>query len=290
MLKSVLILIFTTAHVCGYLREDCVCGVANTESRRITNGNVVKPFRYPWMVAIFNAHKKAFCGGSLISDRHVIKLHKLVSCTIEKTFFGTSFQVLTAAHCVSWEKYKLHVLLIVWIKNWNCLIFSRFAPNYWRYLYGKIKSHHIDYGEGMNFDAIFVHPKFKSHGTFDDYDLAILRFRLAIRNFSKKVRPICVPSLSELLRRWSSFILWSDYKMITVEGWKQQSLVGEHMTRVLCRCQHCSKKVKSISFIHFNVPLRPTCTIITISSPWFVAIVHCMWTLVRYSGMIDYLK
>ena len=78
-LFSVLILILTTARVCGYLRDDCFCGVANAESRRITNGAAVSPFRYPWMVAIFNAHKKAFCGGSLISDRHVTNFNLFVT-------------------------------------------------------------------------------------------------------------------------------------------------------------------------------------------------------------------
>lgn len=101
---SVLILIFTTARVNGYLRSDCVCGVVNTESRRITNGVVVMPFKYPWMVAIFNAHKKAYCGGSLISDRHVTTS----ACSKrERITFWTYFQVLTAAHCVSWQKYDV---------------------------------------------------------------------------------------------------------------------------------------------------------------------------------------
>lgn len=208
---SVLILIFTTARVNGYLRSDCVCGVVNTESRRITNGVVVMPFKYPWMVAIFNAHKKAYCGGSLISDRHVTTS----ACSKrERITFWTYFQVLTAAHCVSWQKY---VLPFRQKKKTNQFAFSPFAPDYWSQLFGKIKSDHVDYGEKMNFDAVYVHPLFKSHGSFDDYDLAILRFRVPIQILSQQVRPICVPDLSEWLNRLGAISLWSDYKMITVE-------------------------------------------------------------------------
>lgn len=64
-------LILTLARVCGFVRDDCHCGIAITEGRRITKGVLTKPFKYPWMVALFNSHKKAFCGAALISDRHV---------------------------------------------------------------------------------------------------------------------------------------------------------------------------------------------------------------------------
>lgn len=78
MLKPLLVLVLSLSisSVCGYLRSDCSCGVGNAESRRITNGVVAKPFQYPWMVAIFNAHNKAYCGGSLISDKHVNLIYR----------------------------------------------------------------------------------------------------------------------------------------------------------------------------------------------------------------------
>lgn len=55
-----------------YVREDCVCGHVTSDTRRIINGVETEPLKYQWMVALFNAHDKAHCGGALISDMHVI--------------------------------------------------------------------------------------------------------------------------------------------------------------------------------------------------------------------------
>lgn len=49
--------------VYGYIRDDCFCGIANYEGRRITNGAVSKPFQYPWMVVLIDGNKKPYCGG-----------------------------------------------------------------------------------------------------------------------------------------------------------------------------------------------------------------------------------
>lgn len=80
MQNSLILLSLTlsSARVWGYIRDDCFCGVGNTEARRITNGVVTTAFKYPWMVVLLSAHNKAFCGGTLISDSHVtnIQHHK----------------------------------------------------------------------------------------------------------------------------------------------------------------------------------------------------------------------
>lgn len=57
--------------VTGYVRNDCVCGLVTSDTRRIVNGVEAKPLKYQWMVALFNAHDKPHCGGALISDMHV---------------------------------------------------------------------------------------------------------------------------------------------------------------------------------------------------------------------------
>lgn len=75
MMKTSLIVLSLTlrlASVYGFTRYDCVCGVSNAEGRRITNGVVSKPFKYPWMVPLFTAKHMAHCGGTLITDQHVI--------------------------------------------------------------------------------------------------------------------------------------------------------------------------------------------------------------------------
>jgi len=51
----------------------CSCGVENTATR-IIGGIEARPNRYPWMVALVqpNNPRAQFCGGTLISDRHVL--------------------------------------------------------------------------------------------------------------------------------------------------------------------------------------------------------------------------
>lgn len=71
----------------SYSRNDCICGEANAEGRRIIMGIETNPWKYPWMVALFSRHDKAYCGGALISDKHV----------------------LTAAHCIS-NKYEMNLI------------------------------------------------------------------------------------------------------------------------------------------------------------------------------------
>jgi hypothetical protein len=50
----------------------------------------------------------------------------------------------------------------------------------------------------MGFDEVFTHSKYKDFGNYEDYDLAILRFKAKIHVFSPKVLPICVPQTSEI--------------------------------------------------------------------------------------------
>lgn len=64
------IVFFVTNCLC-YIRDDCECGLINTDTRRISNGVEVESLKYQWMVALFNAHDKPHCGGALISDIHV---------------------------------------------------------------------------------------------------------------------------------------------------------------------------------------------------------------------------
>lgn len=73
-METSLIVLSLTVHlafVFSYTRHDCFCGVSNAEGRRITNGVVAKPNKYPWMVPLFTGKQMAHCSGALISDQHV---------------------------------------------------------------------------------------------------------------------------------------------------------------------------------------------------------------------------
>lgn len=64
--------------------EERGCGVTTKQFPRITGGRPAEPDEWPWMVAILRkGYPAAWCGGALITDRHV----------------------LTAAHCI--HKFKV---------------------------------------------------------------------------------------------------------------------------------------------------------------------------------------
>lgn len=85
-----IVLLLTFLFARGFIRDDCYCGISNSDSRRITMGVQTKPFKYPWMVLMFSSHNKPYCGGALVSDS----------------------LVLSAAHCFSftWEYCVLFAL------------------------------------------------------------------------------------------------------------------------------------------------------------------------------------
>jgi Trypsin len=55
----------------------------------------------------------------------------------------------------------------------------------------------INKGESMNFKKLYLHPKYKVGEQFDDFDMAILKFREPIQLFWH-IRTICVPKRSKL--------------------------------------------------------------------------------------------
>lgn len=69
--------------------EDRGCGVSTKQFPKISGGRPADPGEWPWMAAIMaNVATQAFCGGALITDRHV----------------------LTAAHCI--HNLKINQLIV----------------------------------------------------------------------------------------------------------------------------------------------------------------------------------
>jgi len=68
----------------------CQCGVKNSKTSKIVGGKPADKHEYPWMVALLlKSGKEPFCGGSLITVKHV----------------------LTAAHCIIGTARNLQVVL-----------------------------------------------------------------------------------------------------------------------------------------------------------------------------------
>jgi len=69
-------LILQTAFACNTPpppTDSCQCGVKNSITSKIVGGKPADKHEYPWMVAlVFRGEKKPFCGGSLITERHVL--------------------------------------------------------------------------------------------------------------------------------------------------------------------------------------------------------------------------
>lgn len=78
-----IVLLLTFLFARGYIRDDCYCGISNSDSRRITMGVQTKPFKYPWMVLMFSSHNKPYCGGALVSDSLVLSAAHCFSFTWE---------------------------------------------------------------------------------------------------------------------------------------------------------------------------------------------------------------
>lgn len=51
------------------LRAACGIGYPGT---RIVGGSEVRENEYPWMASLWNAKRKFFCGGSIVTDQYVL--------------------------------------------------------------------------------------------------------------------------------------------------------------------------------------------------------------------------
>ena len=122
----------------------------------VVGGTVAHEFQYPWHVGIMGHNRtKRHCGGSLITKQHV----------------------LSAAHCMfhplenyPFEAEELRVILGAEADNG----LPRFSS---------IKI--------MNISKIDIHPNFSN---VLDYDFAILTFTKSLIYFTKRMKPVCLPS------------------------------------------------------------------------------------------------
>ena len=69
---------------CKYLYDEC--GEVPVTST-INNGYEVEPHRYPWQVWIFDDEAGEFCGGSVITENHVMTAaHCLYNKSVDENF------------------------------------------------------------------------------------------------------------------------------------------------------------------------------------------------------------
>jgi len=79
-------------------QETCQCGVKGNDSNsRIVGGHETKEHEYPWQVGlVYGDGQPPFCGGTLISDTHVLTA---AHCTEDE--IATGFSVLLGEHNIA---------------------------------------------------------------------------------------------------------------------------------------------------------------------------------------------
>jgi len=101
-----LLILFILPSVWAQGDGSCQCGVKNVQTSNdyIVGGQEADKHEYPWMVALVHRGKKSpFCGGSLITERHVLSA---AHCFDRVT--KDNMEVLVGLHSIHQTDFKRH--------------------------------------------------------------------------------------------------------------------------------------------------------------------------------------
>ncbi|KAJ8668461.1 hypothetical protein QAD02_010124 [Eretmocerus hayati] len=165
-------------HTCGFPGDP-------KQIYAIAGGTPTDPSDYPWMAGLeYNTPKgrEVGCGGSLITNRHV----------------------LTAAHCVNPLHQPGWYLISVRLGDWDTSAeFDACDPD------GKCKPRHID----VPIKREFRHELYFRNRSYVANDIALLELAETVE-FNEEIRPICLPVKPDLPARMT-VIGWgiTEYKL-----------------------------------------------------------------------------
>ncbi|KAK9509013.1 hypothetical protein O3M35_006428 [Rhynocoris fuscipes] len=140
----------------GLYSSEPDCGIPEVAKFRVVGGNEALPGRWPWMAAIFlhgTRRTEFWCGGSLISSRHI----------------------LTAAHCTKDTRQR------------------PFSPRQFTVRLGDIDLRRDDEPSApqtYHVTEIRAHPKFSRVGFYNDIAVMVLDRQI---KRSRYVKPLCLP-------------------------------------------------------------------------------------------------
>uniref|UniRef100_A0A6B0VA45 Putative serine protease n=1 Tax=Ixodes ricinus TaxID=34613 RepID=A0A6B0VA45_IXORI len=150
----------------------------NIVSERIVNGTTAHPDHWPWMVALYTADDKFYCGGVLISNQYV----------------------LTAAHCYKDQNTTGFLSVRLGSTNrTNCTVdCHQNAENIQNLERSDTADKHDELEDQvicMEVDDVCI-PVQGNNCTDFMIDLALLKLKRPV-NFTKHIQPICLPTNCE---------------------------------------------------------------------------------------------
>nr|CAD7455006.1 unnamed protein product [Timema tahoe] len=174
------------------------CGVSSLQGTRIVGGQPADPMEWPWTVALLRNKVDQYCGGVLITDRHV----------------------LTAAHCVSQSEYPRFPTLP--------LSFDRFAAKDIHVRLGEYDLSTPDEAPSKDFpiDEIRVHKRYSR--TNYENDIAILKMKTPTM-FNNYIWPVCLPPAGRDFYNKTAVVtadIWTVMLCSVVLGWGTMSYGG----------------------------------------------------------------
>lgn len=153
---------------------DIDCGNTFFKNNLIYGGNKTKPKQWPFLVGILQKFEKTFiCGGSLISNKHV----------------------LTAAHCVETKKRGSKPS-------------KKQAPNDIMTYLGRYSLSSTIENDSVirNIAEIFIHPNWTTEHYKYDADLAILVLEQRV-NFTDFIQPVCLTDDSRIAEYEDGYVV-----------------------------------------------------------------------------------
>lgn len=140
--------------------QGCTCGVANVPNRdnRIVGGSESRENKYPWMIRLVDLVSNGYCGGSLISDQHV----------------------LTAAHCV--------------VKGGQVRPLSIFAVDLGEHDYSDTGATRVTISEIIPYPKYMIEDDGNNRTSHvSHYDIAVVKLSSPV-TFSQIIAPVCLPA------------------------------------------------------------------------------------------------